>query len=412
VLELVDAHAVVGGCTPLVSEIPDTPAPTGSQNERMGGGIKLSAAVMTHPLRLDAACDLQRRHPELELEVVLDPVPEHRQRSPLRAARAAWRTAPADATHRLVVQDDVVLCPDFLHHVRCAIAASPAAALSFFAEWGSYTSYGLRLAALSGSSWVEVSDTYLPTQAAVLPTEVAAGFDEFAAREAGRELMDDVVLLAYLRRLGVPALVSVPNLVEHDHVPSLIRYGSYLGPRRSACYAPAVQAPPRWSGGVTAPTLIPVMHHDNHRALSHLRPSPDRHEWSWVRTERLLSDRGLDLGALGAALERALAGTEGGAEAADTIGRPMLDGLWHTSVALGLALRQLWSETGRARPFADALHDPVASVALSSMPAGALQRVLTEDVMARVGAPLTALVRRGLEESFAASATLGSSAPR
>jgi hypothetical protein len=366
---------------------------------------------MTHPLRLDAAHDLRRRHPELELEVVVDPEPEHRRRSSLRTGRVAWRSTPAGTTHRLVVQDDVVLCPDFLRHVRSAIAIAPAAALSFFTEWGSYTSFGLRLAALSGSSWVEAAGGYLPTQAAVLPAELAAGFDEFAAREAGRELNDDVVLLAYLRRLGVPTFVSVPNLVQHDDVASL-HGNEHYGPRRSACYAPAVLAPPRWSGGVTAPTLIPVWHHETRRALCHLRLSTDRHDWSWMRTERLLSDRCLDLDALDAALERALAGTERAAEAGETIGRPLLRGMWHTSVALGLALRQLWRQTGRSRSLDDAMRDPAAEVALGTMPAGMCRSMLPRDLLAEIATALTPVVRRGLEEGFAAARwTEGALAP-
>ena len=367
--------------------------------------IELSAVVMTHPLRLVAARDLQRRHPELALEVVLDPEPGHWRRSPLRTARAAWRSAPPDATHHLVVQDDVVLCPDFLDHVRCAIATAPTAALSFFTEWGSYTSFGLRLAALSTSSWVEAADSYLPTQAAVLPTELASGFDDYAAREAGRERMDDVVLLDYVRRLGVPALVSVPNLVQHDDTASLVGH-EHFGPRRSACYAPAIPTPPCWSGGVTAPTLIPVMHQETHLALCHLRPSADRHDWSRMRTERLLSDHGLDPDALDAALERTLAGIERGSEAGEAIGTPLLRGSWHTSVALGLALSRLWAETGHARPLAEALADPVASAALSTMPAGVLRRVLPEEMLAEITAPLTALVRGGLMVGFTASARL------
>jgi len=48
-------------------------------------------------------------------------------------ARIAWGNIPEDSTHHLVLQDDLVLCQDFVLGVIRALRHKPAAVVSFFA---------------------------------------------------------------------------------------------------------------------------------------------------------------------------------------------------------------------------------------------------------------------------------------
>jgi len=124
--------------------------------------VVLHAVVMAHPRRLSSAEALRERHPELDMTIMFDPEPDA-EPSALRAARLAWASAPAGATHLLVVQDDMVLVPDIQRHVLSAASIMPSSVLSFFTEWGSRTGHALRLASVLGGSWVEVIDPYVPT---------------------------------------------------------------------------------------------------------------------------------------------------------------------------------------------------------------------------------------------------------
>lgn len=367
---------------------------------RHPGAGPLTAVVMTHPARREAAEALRRRHPELALEVVVDPRPEESP-SPLRTARIAWSAVGRGASHHLVLQDDVALCPGFLDRVRAAIAAAPDAALSFFTEWGSRTSAVLRLAALLDRSWAEVADPAVPSQALVLPAGIAAGYDEFAEREAGEDLMDDTVMRAYLRAAGVPALVSVPNLVEHDLASSLIGNDARLGRRRSAWYSPGPSAPGEWERGVAAPTLLPFVRWETGRTLCDVREAAGRGEWQRIGTAQLLGFRGLPAGQVEGALPGALAALDHGMEVAAAIGPEPLRSLWLTAVALGVSLAELWDERRTRTSIDDVLASPASAAALSTMAPGTLRLLAAEETLVRWAGTLTALVTAALRYGFA-----------
>ena len=372
----------------------------GARRVRHRGTGPLTAVVMAHPARLEAAEALRRRNPELDLVVVVDPRPEDRA-SPLRTARVAWSAVGRNASHHLVLQDDVALCPDFQRRVAAAIAAMPGAALSLFTDWGSRTASGLRLAALLGRSWAEMADPAVPTQALVLPADVAAGYGEFAEREAGDDLMDDTVMRAYLHARGVPALVSVPNLVEHDLAPSLLGNDARLGRRRSAWYDSGPPAPGEWARGVAAPTLLPFVRWRSGRALSDVREVAGRGEWQRIGTSRILGFRGLRPEEIDGALRDAVASLDAGAEVGAAVGREPLGSLWLTAVALGVSLAGMWSQRcAAAVTIEDALAAPGAAAALSTMPWGTLRLLCRQDVLTRYAGSLGVLVTGAVRYGF------------
>lgn len=201
------------------------------------GQQAISIAAMAHPSRADAVTRMARAHPELGIRVVFDPEPDRGHS--LATAVAAWAAVEPGATHHMVVQDDVLFCDDFARILPATVAARPDSAISLFAEWGSRTASVIRVAALRGAAFAAVADPYVPTQALVLPADHARALSRDVA---GQTDPDDIAIARHLRRVGVPSVVTVPNLVEHDDRPSLTGNG-FQGLRHSACHLPAPRFP-------------------------------------------------------------------------------------------------------------------------------------------------------------------------
>ena len=192
--------------------------------------IRLSTAIMTHPAREDRARKLADSLPEFEAVLVVDDTEPGRGN--LGNALRAWAAVGDDATHHLVLQDDVVPCEDFAALVRRAVSARPRDAVSLFCEWGSRSASLVRVAARRGWGWARAVDMYTPLQGLVMPREAAV---EFAGTEdTGGP--DDHGMVAYLRRTGMANVVTVPNLLEHDDRLSLTANG-FQGQRHSVCVA-------------------------------------------------------------------------------------------------------------------------------------------------------------------------------
>jgi hypothetical protein len=198
----------------------------------MRAEIRLSTAIMTHPAREDRAAKLAESLPELNPAIVVDE--GEPGRGNLANALRAWAAVGEDATHHLVLQDDVVPCDGFTALVHRAVAARPADAISLFCEWGSRSATLARAAARRGWAWARAVDMYTPSQGLVLPRETALAFA--AVEDTGGA--DDHALVDYLRGNGIANVVTVPNLLEHDDRLSLTANG-FQGPRLSVCTAPA-----------------------------------------------------------------------------------------------------------------------------------------------------------------------------
>ncbi|WP_433616651.1 hypothetical protein ACQP2P_15395 [Dactylosporangium sp. CA-139114] len=168
----------------------------------------------------------------------------------LRTALRAWQSVADGATHHLVLQDDVVLSPAFDDKLARAVATDPSRTFSLFSEWGSKTAQTIRMASFSGCGWAPVADPWLPAPAVLMPAARAAEFGTFLAASMARgERRDAFLLLHFLQSLGEPALVCVPNLVQHDDPlqPSLLPNGKVRGPRRTACFSSDPAPMTRWA---------------------------------------------------------------------------------------------------------------------------------------------------------------------
>ncbi|MEU2826940.1 hypothetical protein ABZ763_32920 [Streptomyces bacillaris] len=217
----------------------------------LGSAAVVGAAVMAHPRRAAQAAELAAGLAGWGARVVTDPVPGGGAGA-LRTARAAWAAVAPDATHHVVLQDDVLPCRDFTARVADGIRELPDAPLALYANWNSWNGAATRAAALQGAAWVPaVPGEWTPSLALVLPrADVEALLAAVPADVTGPE-PDDTVLARELGRRGRPVLIPVPHWVEHADGASLVGNDVY-GPRHSACFADDTAEGPDPAGPVAA----------------------------------------------------------------------------------------------------------------------------------------------------------------
>ena len=243
---------------------------------------------MCHPRRQKAADRLIAHAGGFPLRLALDPEPDGPPTS-LRAAVRAWSSVADDSTHHLVLQDDAMPAPAFFDRVQDIVATAPDAALALFTSWSCRNGAAVRLGALRGASWVSATSEYIPTVALVLPADVARGYASFAAAH-GEGWSDDVTMLRYLRSRGVPCLLSVPNLVEHDDVPSVASNDGH-GLRSASCYTgEPVAVRPDAERRLLEPSVVPFYKYG--KALCTVRIGADR--WLTYDAERYSRRLGFD----------------------------------------------------------------------------------------------------------------------
>ncbi|MET7426148.1 hypothetical protein [Dactylosporangium sp. NPDC005555] len=351
---------------------------------------KLSVAVMTHPARLAAAQRLREQLSAADttgatVTIACDPAP-HEGKATLRSARLAWRQAGADVTHHLVVQDDVLVHPSFLAHVADSVARHPDHALSFFTEWASATAAAARIGALRGDSWVPALDHYVPTQALALPVAIARQVDAFFA-PLPLTVPDDEAIHDLLARNGVPALVSVRNLVQHRDTPSIIG-NSYLGLRPGVCYRSDLAESGVPDGPILdVPALLPYFSWWDRAAEFRLWNVPGQMEWHSRPITELLDAFGRNPAGPGATASAAIARLAAARPDDVPVPDTALSDLWAAAFILGLV-----AMTGTDGSIADALARPEAQVSLHTLAPGALRRLADAEELARWADPLADFV--------------------
>ena len=197
---------------------------------------------MAHPDRSAQAKVLAESLSDLPVRVCFDPDPEGPW-STVRTARRAWHPWLPSATHHLVLQDDASPCRYFASEVRAAVASQPTSALSYHTEWGSHSSFAVRLAAMSNRPWVDCTDKYFPTITSSLPVALASDLVDYLGQTPGTT--DDHEVFNFLRLRGVPSLISVPNLTDHDGDVSVA--GNHrFGRRRASLFLGEMRLGPSW----------------------------------------------------------------------------------------------------------------------------------------------------------------------
>jgi len=186
---------------------------------------RVSLAIQTHEVRAEMAETLNGCLGG-RADIVFDPDPGSSP-SPWRTYRLALERTPAWASHRMVIQDDVLVCEHLVDAVEAAVRARPDRVLAFFVA-GNPLNHRRAVAAAEAAdwSWAELDlTTWIPAVATCWPVRLiepllswfdAQGFP--AAFTA-----DDEIIGRFLRQRGEAVLAAVPSIVEHpDTVVSLV----------------------------------------------------------------------------------------------------------------------------------------------------------------------------------------------
>ncbi|MEV1047754.1 hypothetical protein [Streptomyces sp. NPDC049916] len=366
--------------------------------------------VMAHPRRRAQAQDLLDRvpsaggHPADAPLLVLDPEPDGPP-TPLRTAAAAWAGPYGTASHRLVLQDDVLPADGFLDLVAEAVAGRPGDPIAFYGNWNHWNGAAVRLAALSGAGWARaIPDEYAPSLAVALPRDLAEKFAAYAAESLRHGAPpDDEALAAFLRERGAALYIAVPNLVEHRGGESLVGNDNQ-GPRRSPCFvgdAPDARRTGPGSGTLEALDFYPHFFKGHVYGLTPTGPGGRYVKTYWDESVRAL---GIDPGRV-----RELARWE-----------PVPAVLFRDLAAAGLQIHHataawtaavLYGATLERLPAGDRRPDPaVRARAVETIPLGGLAQVVGLPLLRRVMDPLRRLTEEGLSagaELAAAAAPLG-----
>ncbi|MFE1548788.1 hypothetical protein [Streptomyces sp. NPDC058718] len=324
--------------------------------------LSLDGVVMTHPRRSHAARALSAALGDLR--VVMDPHPGGS--NALITSIEAWGAYAPDATHHLVLQDDVIVRPDLLVQARRAVELFPDAALSFYANWDSLNGAAARLALMAGCGWVEaVRWEFFPTLATVLPVRLLDEYGRFAEAAAQVHFEDDEVLFDFLQVKGVPGYVSVPALVEHGDLTSLVGNPK----RRAACYGGG--EPLRGPGQdrlAHSLTLCPFFYRGMAFLLVRVGEPAD-HAWRYVHWSRGAPRLGLDPAALRRRFDREFAASV--APWASQGQTEFLFSLWVVALLLGLIPR-----TGHLKTSGPPVSDAPASGATGEADAAQHQALI------------------------------------
>ncbi|MEY9854235.1 hypothetical protein ABH923_003913 [Leifsonia sp. EB41] len=351
----------------------------------------LSAAIMTHPRRLEAAQELQSRHPGLHLQIVMDPDPEGPP-SAWRTARVAWATASPQATHHLVLQDDVATSDDFEERVRHLIAARPNDAISLFIEWGSRTATAARLAAATDVDWTTVVDDYVPTVGLVLPVDTARGLDGYAARHSTLDVPDDVMLFDYLRSVGVASIAPVDSPLQHDVGDSLVG-NSIMGIRRAAHFVD--RRATLITTAVLEPSVVPYYDWWDQQAALFVPDRASADGWRRLRSDAAFRLLELSRDAADRRFEDWSARLTDPDELDDRVSTIIQREIWRTAYLIGAAI-------GDLSPAPRGLDAARVRESLRTLAPGGLRRIVPSHLLEAVTSLLHPLVIAGTRAGFEA----------
>lgn len=194
----------------------------------------IDVSIMAHPSRAASAEALHAQlADEFPTKIVYDPDPDG-PRSTIRTARLAWRPHDPAATHHLLIQDDAVLRPDLADCLRQIIQVQPDRWISLACEWGCKTAWVCRDAAMAYRPYGPVVDSYLPLWGLLMPREDADRLADSLAN-VGLGTPDDHALADFAVQHEIsPPLITVPNLLVHGNLPSLIGNDAAFGHRGTA----------------------------------------------------------------------------------------------------------------------------------------------------------------------------------
>lgn len=180
--------------------------------------------IQSHPRRAHLAEALAI---QVDGRVCYDPDPDAHVKSPWRTYRRCVETAPPDAEHIVVIQDDATVCDGFTTAARAAIAARPDRVIVFCVT-GNPPRHRLAVqkACLRGFHWAELEHAHwLPAIAVAWPASLARELVAWVDAQdyPERFVADDEITGRFLQSRRIVPVATVPSLVDHDDLePSIM----------------------------------------------------------------------------------------------------------------------------------------------------------------------------------------------
>ena len=133
-------------------------------------------------------------------------------------AKRAWGKPLDGASHRMVIQDDVIVCNDFLNICGKIINQFPDAAFAF--SCGAWIKPEMRK---GESPYVRLKGCCISAQAIILPANHIYDMISWSDDLFGQEYKhDDGRIGWYLAYHGIPTYTVIPSLVDHLQIDSVI----------------------------------------------------------------------------------------------------------------------------------------------------------------------------------------------
>lgn len=245
--------------------------------------MKLSSSIMGHPDRGQQIANLLVALGDLDVPISLDQEgpPSGDSDRVWRNARAAWRMHDPAADWHVLLQDDAVVCRDFLPGLAAALEHVPQsnAIVSPYLGRGRnvpprWQRMGERADA-AGAAWV-VAEKLMWGVCIAIPVRYIEEMITFADRRPG--IPDDMRVAGWVKRTSREVWYPWPSLVDHLAVPSLTKHDA---PDRRALRHHAGSAMEiDWSGPQTTDPMLmrrkAARSGPTNRRLPTLRTATDR----------------------------------------------------------------------------------------------------------------------------------------
>jgi len=206
--------------------------------------VKLAIAVMAHPSRMPMVAVLLDSLGRDDVTVIVD----SEEAGPWPTAQRCWKSCPDDATHMLILQDDVKVCRDFVAGAETVLSLRPQSPVAFYANHKV-----VERARQQGIPWAKIPRSHglggVWGQAQCLPSSYIGPFlrwwdnkPEGEFEDFDNPKHDDWILGQFLKKNKKDVWATAPSLVQHMcPSDSLIGYSNknkvarwYIGDNRSA----------------------------------------------------------------------------------------------------------------------------------------------------------------------------------
>ena len=184
--------------------------------------IKLSVAIMAVPSRSDEVNRIVKK-----LGVRVPVFYDTDKKGPWFNAQRAWGSVRSGASHHLVLQDDIVLCGNFMNTVEHLCSLRPNDILNLFSmRKDSFE------AQAAGTSWIR-TDYGVWGQAIVMPVPFIPKMLRWSRTNLKEEFpYDDSRITMWMESIKRSAYVPSPNIVDHIDGESTLGHKTPL-PRKS-----------------------------------------------------------------------------------------------------------------------------------------------------------------------------------